>query len=248
MIIFFSGTGNSEYVARRLGELTGQKVMDLFDRIKGSNLEPLHSEDPWVVVAPVYAWKLPRLVEEHLIKSTLEGSSDIYYVLTCGDGVAGAGRYAEQLSSRISKTYKGLAPVVMPENYIAMFPVPDREESLQIIEDAEESIRTLADRIRKGENFDAKPGSRFMSSVINWFFYTFALKDRKFAADDKCNGCGLCENVCPLNNVEIKNGKPMWKGSCTHCMRCICMCPQEAIEYGNASRGKWRYMCPALRK
>ena len=29
MILFFSGTGNSEYVARRIGQITGDEVLNL---------------------------------------------------------------------------------------------------------------------------------------------------------------------------------------------------------------------------
>lgn len=245
MILYFSGTGNSEYVALRLSALTGIEALDIFERIKEKDYSELESDKPWVIVAPVYAWKLPWIVEEYLQQIELRGSSEIYYVLTCGDSVAGAGRYADKLSRKIGKKYRGLAPVVMPENYIAMFPVPDREQSLEIIEGAEDTIRSLAECIRAGRDFDAKPGSTFMSSCINFFFYKFMVKDKKFTADENCNGCGKCVRECPLNNVKLEESRPVWMGKCTHCMRCICRCPQEAIEYGRASIGKWRYMCPA---
>lgn len=52
-----------------------------------------------------------------------------------------------------------------------------------------------------------------------------------------CVGCGLCERVCPLGNIALEGGKPAWRGTCTHCMACICRCPAEAIEYGKHSEG-----------
>ena len=58
---------------------------------------------------------------------------------------------------------------------------------------------------------------------------------------DKCVGCGKCAKMCPLNNIELKNSKPVWGKNCTHCMACICLCPTEAIEYGKKSVGKPRY-------
>ena len=60
-------------------------------------------------------------------------------------------------------------------------------------------------------------------------------------ADQTCTGCGKCVKVCPLNNVTMKNKKPVWEKHCTHCMACICYCPAEAIEYGRKSVGKPRY-------
>ena len=54
-------------------------------------------------------------------------------------------------------------------------------------------------------------------------------------------GRGGCVKRCPMNNIALKNGKPVWGESCTHCMACICYCPTEAIEYGKKSVGKPRY-------
>ena len=66
MVLYFSGTGNSAYVAKRIGAATGDGVLDLFERIRGRNISALRSERPWVVVAPTYAWRLPRAVEHWL--------------------------------------------------------------------------------------------------------------------------------------------------------------------------------------
>ena len=63
-----------------------------------------------------------------------------------------------------------------------------------------------------------------------------------------CIGCGKCVELCPLNNIHLENGKPLWGKNCTHCMACICYCPKEAIEYGKKSRGKPRYHFEALER
>ena len=52
---------------------------------------------------------------------------------------------------------------------------------------------------------------------------------------------GKCAEVCPLQNIKLKDGKPVWGGNCTHCMACISYCPTEAIEYGKKSLGQVRY-------
>ncbi|MBR4020078.1 MAG: EFR1 family ferrodoxin, partial [Firmicutes bacterium] len=70
------------------------------------------------------------------------------------------------------------------------------------------------------------------------------VKAEKFYTKDSCTGCGLGESLCPVNNVKLKDGKPVWDDFCTHCMACICHCPTEAIEYGKTSVGKVRYTCP----
>ena len=81
---------------------------------------------------------------------------------------------------------------------------------------------------------------------MNPFFYTAIVKDKAFTASAACNGCGQCVKRCPLNNITLPDGKPLWGGRCTHCMACICYCPAEAIEYGKKSAGKPRYHFEAL--
>lgn len=49
--------------------------------------------------------------------------------------------------------------------------------------------------------------------------------------------------MCFTNCIVMREGKPHWEGHCTHCMACICGCPQHAIEYGKKSQGKPRYRC-----
>ena len=62
-----------------------------------------------------------------------------------------------------------------------------------------------------------------------------------FYATEDCVHCGRCERLCPLNNISLKDGKPVWGKECTHCMACIANCPTEAIEYGTISRTKEKY-------
>lgn len=47
---------------------------------------------------------------------------------------------------------------------------------------------------------------------------------------------GLCKALS-LSNIRLEDGSPVWGSDCTHCMACICRCPEQAIEYGKASLG-----------
>ena len=86
------------------------------------------------------------------------------------------------------------------------------------------------------------------TAPVNPVFYRFFVKADAFRAADACTGCGRCVELCPLNNVHLKNGRPVWGKNCTHCMACICYCPKEAIEYGEKSKGKPRYHVEAPEK
>lgn len=73
MICYFSGTGNSAFAAQRIGRLTGMEVLDLFERIRDQDYSPLQASQPWVIVTPTYAWRIPRIVSEWLEKTPLTG-------------------------------------------------------------------------------------------------------------------------------------------------------------------------------
>lgn len=247
MILYFSGTGNSEYVAKRIGKVVNDAVIDLFDKIRGKDYSDMYSDKPWVIVAPIYAWRIPRIVEEWMLWTKFCGNKDIYYVTTCGDSCGDAAGYAKKLSDDKKMQFKGLTTLVMPENYIAMFNAPDREKALEIIEDQERKITTIGRYIKVGRDFP-KPkihiAEKMMSGVVNDLFYPIFVHAKKFYATEDCIACGKCELLCPLENIHLVDGKPVWGNNCTHCMACICKCPKEAIEYGNNSKGKPRYTCP----
>ena len=247
MILFFSGTGNSEYAARRIGRIIGEEPVSLAKRLREADCSPLESETPWVVCAPIYAWQMPRVVRDHIASTELRGSRDVYFVLTCGGDTGNADKYARKLCRSKGMNFRGMARIVMPENYIAMFGAPDADEARSIIEKAVPGIDETAALIKEGRDLPPvkkSPLAGFLSAVVNKGFYASAIKADKFFATDACVSCGLCEEVCPLGNITLKDGRPVWGGNCTQCMSCICRCPKEAIEFGTKSAGKRRYICP----
>lgn len=247
MILYFSGTGNSEYVAKRIAAETKEEVFNLFEKIRNHDFTRMHSEGPWVIVTPTYAWRIPRILQEWLEKTELTGSKAIYFVMTCGGNIGNAGKYLKQFCAFKKMDYKGCFPVVMPENYIAMFPVPTKEEALNIIGKAENEIDKAISFVKKSKSFPESSltlTDRMNSSIVNFAFYPLFVHAKKFTVNAKCISCGKCAKACPMNNIHIEDGKPVWGKNCTHCMACICKCPTEAIEYGNHSKGQPRYTCP----
>lgn len=246
MILYFSATGNSEYVAKRIGQDLDDEVLNLFERLRSDDYSERHSETPWVVVCPTYAWQMPDIVRDWLQEALLIGDNRIYFVLTCGNSIAGAGLYAKALAKEKGMEYRGTAPVVMPENYIAMFNTPDQEEALEIVDRAEESIDRIAGTIREGAYLEELGGGRPQSMVLNWAFRKFGISDKKFEVGESCTSCSQCVRSCPTENIFLdeQTRTPVWSGRCIHCMACINRCPFRAIEYGNASLGKPQYRCP----
>lgn len=248
MLFYFSGTGNSAYVASRISETTGEEICSMNEKIKLGQLAPQTAAgERLIFVVPTYGWRIPRIVEKWIRDSHFPGEHQAYFVMTCGGDIGNAGKYLQKLCDAKGFEYRGCAEILMPENYVALFTTPEKEEAIKIIEQAEPTIVRTIDEITKGLALTTpKPttSGRIKSSLVNTIYYPTIIHAKKFYATDACIGCGKCQKDCPLNNIEIVSGKPKWGGDCTHCMACICGCPATAIEYGKHSQGLPRYQCP----
>ena len=249
MILYFTGTGNSGYVARRMADALGDTLLCMNDRIRANDTSPVETGGRLVVVAPTYAWRIPRIVRDWLLQTELSGAERAWFVMTCGGEIGGAGRYNRALCREKGIGCMGTAQIIMPENYIAMFDAPQAEEARGVVARAEPDIGRAIAAVREGRPF-APPRSRlcdrFLSGPVNPVFYACFVKADAFTVSDACIRCGQCAKRCPTNNITLRDGKPLWGGNCTHCMACICRCPAEAIEYGRKSLGKPRYHFEAL--
>ena len=60
---------------------------------------------------------------------------------------------------------------------------------------------------------------------------------------EACTSCGLCQELCPMSCITGDNeGHPVWEGRCTMCLACLHNCPSRAIEHGQDTKGKERYI------
>lgn len=207
MILYFSGTGNSQFAALRIAKLLGEdKAVSINRCLKDEEKREFHSELPLVFVAPIYAWRMPRVVEEWIEHTKFEGNKNAYFILTRGGGTGGnAALYTRRLCERTGLTYRGLASVQMPENYIALSSAPSESECEEIMARAEPVFSALAQRIKQGEAFteaQVSLGGRFLSgrltrSTIMLPFMTRALPFRTPACPAGSAPGGAAEQHCP---------------------------------------------------
>jgi ferredoxin len=51
-----------------------------------------------------------------------------------------------------------------------------------------------------------------------------------YVDDEKCAGCGVCEDVCPVEAVRVSDGVArIDQHRCNECEACVEACPNEAI-------------------
>jgi formate hydrogenlyase subunit 6/NADH:ubiquinone oxidoreductase subunit I len=63
------------------------------------------------------------------------------------------------------------------------------------------------------------------------------LTDRSIRVDERCNGCAICTRVCPVENIRMIDGKPVWQHRCEMCFACDEWCPRQAIGHWGRPKG-----------
>lgn len=207
----------------------------------------MFSNRPWMIVAPSYAWRVPQTLNEWLETIERSGSKNIYFILTCGSNIDNSENYLEKLCKSKNMNNQGCFSIVMPENYIALFSTPTKEELFTIIQLAEAKIDNIIHLIEQKNNISQQNitmKDKQKSGIANALCYAVFVKLKKFYVTEDCISCGKCVNKRPLSNIHIENDKPVWGNDCTHGMACICHCPVEAIAYGTHGISLPWYTCP----
>lgn len=79
------------------------------------------------------------------------------------------------------------------------------------------------------------------------FQESIQLMDYGFRCDDKCNRCGICSKICPVQNIKMFDGRPVWQHHCEQCFACLQWCPKEAIQFSSRTAQGKRYHHPDVK-
>lgn len=248
MILFFSGTGNSEFVADALSQMLCEETVNLNEFIKEKKPLNLTGSEAYVIVFPVYAWRIPKAVEELLKSAKLKGSKDVFFVGTMGQNSGSCDKHCKKLCKQKEMNFKGFTGIVMPSNYILSDIMPDEETAKATIKAAMPKIEKTARLIKNGQTLCKDDKTLFSSLLSSDFFNNafnkYAVTDKNFVVGSSCVLCGLCKRLCPKNNIEIKDEKIVFLGNCMNCYSCIQHCPKAAINIKGKTENHGRYVCP----
>ncbi|MDE6311346.1 MAG: EFR1 family ferrodoxin [Muribaculaceae bacterium] len=260
MIIYFSGTGNSRAVARRLSGNLGDKLYEISGKRATSPSEAeiltIESDAPERVVwvFPTYSWGVPPVVQRFMTEVRAKESfakAQHWMVTTCGDDMGLAdGMFRRLLRKRGWKTAEAAFSVIMPNTYTLMkgFDVDQRSiarTKLAAMPSTVDRIAAMIDGKEKAENMLVRGGFPWIKTKIVFpWFRKYEMSPKPFHYTAACTACGKCARSCPLDNIRMGSDGPEWGTDCALCLRCYHICPQHAVAYGKTTDGKGQYMFP----
>ena len=245
MILYFSATGNSEYVAKRIATDTNDITVSITDCYKKQIFSFDEEYKTLGIVTPTYSWGLPVIVTEFLQRLDLSHKPDyLFFIATYGTTPGQTGRFGDNILAPKGLTLSAKFSVKMPDTWTPIFDLSNKEKVQRINEKAEPEIDYIIKQVKNFADGD------FMKNKLPYplakighnIEYDLMRKTKHFSVEDNCIGCGLCAKNCPVSAIQIKDRKPEWvKEQCVMCLSCLHHCPKFAIQYGKKTKKHGQY-------
>lgn len=247
-IYFYTGTGNSLWTAKKLAEKLGDTELIPITLTGKEPMQP--SADKIGFIFPVHIWGIPSPVVDFLDRLKA-GSSGYYFAVAVHAGQVAATllQLKKMLEGKNIKLSSGFS-VCMPSNYIPWGGADSQDKQRKRFDAALDKITNIASFISAGKEMPPEKGPAwqniFLSAIYRSSYDRVPRMDKPFYADEKCTGCGICEKICPAQNISLVDKKPAWLHRCEQCFACLQWCPEEAIQYGKGTIKRKRYRHPEI--
>lgn len=249
-IFYFSGTGNSLQVAKDLKERLGDsfQLQPISKMMEYAEVEILAGCIG--IIFPVYMLGLPLIVSDFIRRVRFNGKPYIFAVATCGGNVGQSFIQINRLLSKNSQQLSADFTVKMPGNNILRYDAKSEDVQQRLFMEEKVSILEISKTVAARQ--PVHPTT--VPLLINILAPVVYKKLEKqygsapaFYTTEACNGCGLCQRICSVNNIQLLEKHPKWDAYCQQCMSCIQHCPQKAIQCGRKTIGRTRYQNPNVK-
>ena len=234
--LYFSGTGNTKYIAQQYSKRMNCGCYSIEDNI--DFIKVISMNECICVCFPIYDSRVPRIFREFIHKyRELFKDKQLIILVTqmffSGDG-------ARSLTDLFPKNYLHVLYAEhfnMPNNvcnipFLWKIWVKNGRLNDKKLYKANKKLKKTCNDIKSGRV--VKRGFNVFSKILGLCQGSFAEKIEErgkvsVKTYSDCTGCGICVKICPMKNLELIGGKIEHKNNCTICYRCVNTCPQKAI-------------------
>lgn len=245
-IYYFTGSGNSLYVARELQNcLPGSEIIPIVSLLNKNSIST--SAETVGIIFPVHAMTLPIPVKKFLNKLDVRSTKYIFAIATRAGTVSDSFVQIDKIMAKSGRSLDSYLHINMASNdpKFKDWQPETREKMAAIESDVQNRLGSITKAILNKEKSREKdttgvtfqliyPLNRLMEKLIRTglLFVEVTGANNYFYFDTKCAGCGTCEKVCPSQKIKIANKKPVWQDDvkCYFCYACVNYCPRKAVQ------------------
>lgn len=225
MIYYFSTTGNSLALARKLGEALDDKIISI-TRTSGTVLE-----GPAIgLVFPVYYGDVPANVAEFVRSHDFPEGSYVYALGTCGSTWGRSFRTLQQMleAKGCRLSWSRAVPLIAnsticSRSHIGYDLKKLEKEDAVAREAAEAEKKRLEDHSQEQDSLMAGLFDTWLGRKLGEWYLGIQV------APDRCVRCGACVRLCPVENIHLGEKYAVMGDHCLHCLACLHGCPHQAI-------------------
>ena len=247
-LYFFSGTGNARQTALWMQEEASCKGWETISYELGRDmgLPPVPEEGAMVgFISPTHGFHFPAIMRRFIRRfpRAMKGRAFVMNTragLRIGKvflpGLSGLVHVVSALVLRL-KGYSivGLQPVDLPSNWISIHPAVRMTGVKLMHERLEPKVKRFTGEILEGKRrYKALVSLPFDVAIIpialGYLLVGRFFLAKTFFASHSCDNCGLCIESCAVGAIKEKEGRMFWTWRCESCMKCMNICPQQAIQ------------------
>ncbi len=234
MIFYFSATGNSKHVAEQIAKSLNDRAIPIDVCCKSEKFNFIAQPNEIIgFVCPVYNLGLPVVIIDFIKNLNLNISNNFVFTAVTFGGFSGcASKMIKNLLAEKGICVNAAYSVRMPDTWTPVYDVSDKDKTDKINRKADKSIAAVIRKIKnnKNGNYDFR---RLPFCEALYKDYENMRRTETLSVNESCVGCGKCADLCPVDAIEIQEGRPVWvKEKCAMCLGCLHRCPEFAIHRG----------------